>query len=256
MTHPTRNPNAQEPTSKDVRRVSSFVVLVLMLLFAAPLTASDRDFELESKVHRALSANDPLKKLNLFVRVIDGKASLSGAVPSAELRQQALRIAEKVDGVLAVRGDGLYVASSGPKAKPMIVVPLEDRPTQTRSASPGSPPSDSRTPFSPTPSPRPADTGEQITLLAPEAALRPARAPEPARLTVNPRSAPPVVALTPAVEGLRRNNPRFQQIRTQVRNATVYIYPGNTSGEDVMLFAQAVRRLSGVQHVIVASGSP
>lgn len=248
MTHPTRNPNAYEPASKDVRRVSSFVVLVLMLLFASPLVAADRDFELESKVHRALSANGPLKKLNLFVRVVDGKASLSGAVPSAELRQQALRIAERVDGVLAVRGDGLYVSSSGQNAKPMIVLPLEDRPTQTRSASPGSPPLPA--------TPRPADAGQQITLLAPEAAPRPARAPEPAQLTANPRSAPLVVALTPAVEGLRRNNPRFQQIRTQVRNATVYIYPGNTSGEDVMTFAQAVRRLSGVQHVIVASGSP
>ena len=85
--------------------------------------------------------------------------------------------------------------------------------------------------------------------------MSPARVQEPARLTANPRPAAPVVSLAPAVESLRRNSPRFQQIRILVRETTVYIYPGDTSGDDVMTFAQTVRRLAGVQHVIIASGS-
>jgi hypothetical protein len=242
MTYATRNPNDLPPAAPAGRCVSAFAVFVLIFLFAAPVGAADGDFELESKVHQALSRKAALKTANLFVRVQGGTATLSGAIASRELKQEAIRSAQSVEGVLTVRADGLYVSSSAQRSKPTIVIPLEDRPTQTRSASP-------------TLTPPRADAGQQIVLLAPEAALLPPRPAEPARLTAHPRPAPPAVDLAPAVEALRQNNPRFQRIRTQVSEATVYIYPNKSSSDDVTSFAQAVRRLSGVQHVVIASAS-
>ncbi|HTU92940.1 MAG TPA: hypothetical protein VMF69_22860 [Gemmataceae bacterium] len=83
----------------------------------------------------------------------------------------------------------------------------------------------------------------------------PARVPEAARLTANPHPAAPSVSIAAAIENLRKREARYQQIRARVQGTTVYIFPGDTASEDAMTFAQAVRRLPGVQHVIVDSGS-
>jgi hypothetical protein len=98
-------------------------------------------------------------------------------------------------------------------------------------------------------------TGQQITLLAPEMASPPANAPEAARLTANPRPTSPAVAIAETIEQLRRRDSRYQQIRARVQGSTVYIMPGETATEDAMTFAQSVRRLPSVQHVIMDSSS-
>jgi hypothetical protein len=101
----------------------------------------------------------------------------------------------------------------------------------------------------------PTRTGQQIALLAPEIAAPPTRAPEAARLTGNPRLESPSIAIAAAIQNLRRRDARYQQIRTRVEGTTVYIIAGETAGEDAMMFAQAVRRLPGVQHVIIDSST-
>lgn len=275
MTHTGWNLSGNDPTSVDVRPVSSFAFLALILLLATQSQAADKpagpapvassparltdDLQVGTKVREALVKDAELSRLNLSVHVSGGTASLSGPVPSLDLKQRAIRIVKRVEGVYMVRGDGLYVSPSVRRTKPSLVLLDDDRPTQTRSASPGATQMNTTSAPLPDPSSRsPAmdsnsspDRG--VTLLAPEAVASPLRTREPACLTANPRPASAVAALAPAVENLRRSKPRFQQIRILVRDSTVYIYPGNTSGEDVMAFAQAVRRLEGVQHVIVGS---
>lgn len=208
--------------------------------------------EIEIKIFRALRKDAQLKPLSLGVHMVGGVAKLSGPVPSPEVKKRVIAIAARVEGVLQVNARDLYISSAAHGSKPMTVIIPEDQPTQTRSASPRSPSSGQARP------PREGGIGvpsEQITLLAPEVAPHPPRAPEPARLTTNPRPASLVHSIAPAVEHLRRRDKRFQSIRTQVRGAAVCIFPSDAPEEDAMRFAQAVRRLPGVQHVIVASGS-
>lgn len=277
MIHAAWNMSGNDPASVDVRPVSSFAFLVLILLLASQSQAADKpaepklppssparitdDLQIGAKIREALVKDAELARLNLSVRVSNGTSWLSGPVPSLDLKQRAIRIVKRIEGVYTVRGEGLYVAPSVRPPKQTLVLLEDDRPTQTRSASPGSTRTD--LPANPLPDPSSRSTGTDradslegtVTLLAPEAAASPLRTREPAQLTANPRAASTVASLAPAVESLRRHSPRFQQIRTLVRESTVFIYPVDTPGEDVMRFVQAVRRLDGVQHVIVASGS-
>jgi len=174
----------------------------------------------------------------LGVHISGGIADLSGPVPTVELQRKALAIVQRVEGVLAVNAKDLYVSLSDQGGKRLSVLLQDDHPTQTRSASPGSPA---------------GGTGQQVALLAPEMLAPAARGAEAARLTAHPHPASPAVSLSAAIEHLRRRETRYQQIRIQVQGTTVYVFPGGTTSEDAMTFAQAVRRLPGVQHVIMAA---
>jgi hypothetical protein len=263
MTQTGWNRSGAKPTSPDVRLIVSLSLLALMrfaaahaadrpagpFLFTSSPTRAATDIEVQTRVRRALGKDAQLASLNLGVHMSGGIAKLSGPVPSVDLKQRAIQIAGKVQGVLEVNARDLYLSSAAQGAKRLSIVIPDDRPTQTRAASPHSRSNDAM------PLRDAASTDHHVTLLAPEMAAPPARSAEPARLTAHPRPRPPAVSLAPAVERLRRREMRFQQIRVQVEDATVRIFPSDTRGEDVMAFAQAVRRLPGVQHVIVASGS-
>jgi hypothetical protein len=206
------------------------------LFVSSPRTP--KDIEIETRVRRALRQDAQLRPLNLGVHVSGGIARLSGPVPAAQLKQKALSIAGRVDGVLAVSAKELYLSTDEPSGKRLSIRIQEEPPTQTRAASPASPL---------------GNTSPQITLLAPETAAPAVRVPQAARLTANPHPASPALAIAAAIENLRQREARYQQIRARVRDTTVYLFAGDTASEDAMTFAQAVRRLPGVQHVILNS---
>jgi hypothetical protein len=272
MTHTSWNMSGNDPASGDVRRISSLLILALVLLvWCAPVqaadtpvgpflftssTRSDKDIEIETKILRALRKDAQLKGLNLGVHMSGGIARLSGPVPSPQLKQQVIAIVERVEGVLKVNVKDLYISGTANGRKQIIVIPEDEQPTQTRSASPRVLSSVTEPQRQDGGSAVPPAASQQVTLLAPEAVTRPVRVPEAACLTAHPRPASLADAIPSAIERLRRNNTRFQSIRTQVQGSSVHIFPSDAPGEDPMTFAQAVRRLPGVQHVIVASGSP
>ena len=255
MTHTARNTSGNDRASADVRFAPTILFLSLFLLgFPTRLPAADeplgpflfvssirtpKDIAIEAKIRRALRQDAQLRPLNLGVHVSGGIAKLSGPVPAAELQKRAIKIAGHVDGVLTVTAKDLYISTAEPNGQRLSVRIEDDPPTQTRAASP----------------PRPGETDRQITLLAPEIMAAPARVPEAARLTANPHPVSPAVSIAAAIENLRQREARYQQLRARVRDTTVYIFAGDTSTEDAMTFAQAVRRLPGVQHVILSSGS-
>src|SRR5579875_227136 len=226
-------------------------------------TRTPKDIEIEARVRRVLRQDAQLRPLNLAVHVRGGVASLSGPVPTAELKQKAVTIAQHVEGVLTVSAKDLYLSTSEQGGKRLSVLIPDDRPTQTRSASPGSPSPEGGWRIEDEGTRQRTTQSQQITLLAPEMPA-PAVSPLPpphlreerrggARLTAHPHPASPAVSLSAAIEHLRRRETRYQQIRIQVQGTTVYVFPGGTTSEDAMTFAQAVRRLPGVQHVIMAA---
>ncbi len=284
MIHAVGNMSGKNPASVIVRSTSVLVLLTLMLfasgglgpihaadkgselsLFPSSTTQITKDVELETRILRTLRQDGELGPLNLGVHVRGGVAKLSGPVPTAELKQRAIRILRHVDGVLTVSAGDLYISSSAKGRKRVAIVIQDDLPTQTRAASPPVPGGGNGIAAqadSPLLAPQKSvhqaagpGTERQVTLLAPEMIAPPGHGPEPARLTGNPRSASPGASLAAAIEQLRRREIRYQQIRARVQGTTVYILPGETAGEDAMTFAQAVRRLPGVQHVILDSNS-
>jgi hypothetical protein len=64
-------------------------------------------------------------------------------------------------------------------------------------------------------------------------------------------AAAPSPALSAAIERLRQDDPRFRGIQAEVRGGLVLVRGGDTPGEHVMAFAQAVTRLPGVERVVV-----
>lgn len=284
MTHKVWNMSGKNQAAVGVRPAFAVLFLALVLLVpsgrvraagepsrpnlvSSSSTQTTKDVELEARVLRALRQDAELVPLNLGVHISGGTAKLSGPVPTTELKQRAVKIVERIDGVLRVSAGDLYISSSAKGRKRVPVLIQYDQPTQTRAASPPSPSStsetlaqsDSRLPiFHPQKSSIqvvPAGAGQQITLLAPEMADPTAHVPEAACLTGNPRPASPSVSIVAAIEQLRQRDMRYQRIRARVQGTTVYVIPGETAVEDAMMFAQAVRRLAGVQHVILDSSS-
>jgi osmotically-inducible protein OsmY len=259
MTHTGRNMSGNGRTSGDVRAYAASVFLMLVLLgLPAEIRAADErtgpsfsasirtanDIETEARILRTLRKDAQLGPLNLGVHVAGGTAKLTGPVPTAELKKRAITIAKNVEGVLAVQSRDLYVSSSDQGRKRMSVLIQDDPAAQTRAASPPLPSNDGGRP-----------SRNEITLLAPEIAAPPPRVGEAARLTANPRSVSPAVSLASAVEQLRQREARYQQIRARVQGTTVFVLPGDAADENAMMFAQAVRRLPGVEHVIISSRS-
>jgi hyperosmotically inducible protein len=68
---------------------------------ASPLQTANMgpDTEITSRVRQALSARADLKSQQIFVDTADGVVTLSGAVDSTALRDQAKQIARRVTGV-------------------------------------------------------------------------------------------------------------------------------------------------------------
>ena len=91
MTNTTWNKSDGDPASSDVRRVSSFAFLVLILLFSSRSQAADKppapnrfaslparttdDLQVATKIREALVKDAELRRLNLSVRVSGGMAS-------------------------------------------------------------------------------------------------------------------------------------------------------------------------------------
>ena len=217
------------------------------------------DFKLEIQALAALNQDASISPLNLSVQVRNRVAHLSGAVPTAELRRQAITIVEKVPGILEANTKKLIVTRA-PRSEQRLTLPLEDeKPTETRSASPGALAARDSAPLLPDrfkTAPPPTDsTPRTIALLAPEAVASPPRRPQTGRLTANPRPRPNAVSLDASIDRLRQSDHHYRAIRAEVQGATVHIFTGDTAGEHVMAFARAIARIPGVERVVLKDSS-
>jgi hypothetical protein len=280
MTQMVSNPTTQP---RVVRATGPIVVLALLgavvLMVSAKVGAADKpeaapplltlsargdnaeDLRIEVAALTVLRSDPQLAGLNLYVRIAKGIVYLTGEVPSAELKAQAIRLVGKVKGVLDVRSSELYVRKASTNKRMTLVIDV-DRPTQSSSASPSfrSGVTGPGTTVDPsqqnTVAPKSTSSGQSVTLLAPETTSSPTRITEPTRLTAHPRPHPPTASLATAVERVRQSQSRYQFIRTQIVDSTVRIYPSpQATTEDLMAFAQSVQRLPGVRNVVIENAS-
>jgi hypothetical protein len=211
------------------------------LVLPAAARSRLRDLELTVHARRALHTDARLGPLHLGVSVRDGVATLWGPVPAVEDARRAAKVLEAVAGIAAVRSE-LRLEKGRPNDLLALPLPV-DPPTRTATASPD-PVSGSlgtltrRNParFAPAAeAPPPA-----VALGAPVAAP----APAPAAASPSPSE---------AVEALRQSERRFRRIRAEVRDGTVWVYPGDTPRQDVMAFYQVLSRIPGVERVVIKS---
>lgn len=240
-------------------RAAALLLALAALAAIPPAFAGDREAEQREAdarqklyVRRALGEDAGLAPYagDIWVEVRGTTAVLSGKVPSAALRQRALFMAGQVKGIGAVGGADLHV------------VPQDGVPDLPSPFPEGAPPRaalagnsrDGRTTQAPrTPDPAEPEPPPAVTLLAPVPASGPAQ-PQPSvpivqMLPPRPLSEPPDLAS--AVEALRRKEERFGRLTVEVRQKTVYLRGTAARWGDVNDLASAVRRLPGVEAVIL-----
>lgn len=214
---------------------------------------SFRDIKLTVHARRALSEDPVLAELNLSVQVRNGVATVSGPVTADSLAGRAVRRLESVPGIYEVRNE-TYVARP-PKNEEVALAPFVNTPSVKSEppvvgeligqAEPELPV------IAPTPPPvvlPPPSAGVQASV----SLLAPVVIPE-SKVPATPTAAGSAGASTPAIDQLRRTDPRFRPIVARAEGGTVYLQGGNATGEDVMAFAQAISQLPGVERVVVQS---
>lgn len=258
MRHTARITNRQHSTCLDVRSIAFVFLGTIALVCPCSVVVAEgvpADFKLEIQALAALNQEATIAPLNLSVQVRNRVAHLSGAVPTAEVRRKAISIVEKIPGILEANTKKLIVTRA-PRSQQRLTLPLEDeKPTETRSASPGAlamHDSALLMPDRPKTAPPPIDSAPRaVALLSPEAVISPPRGPQSGRLTANPRSRPNTVPLDSSINRLRQSDRHYRAIRTEVQGATVHIFTGDTPGEHVMAFARAVASIPGVERVVL-----
>lgn len=246
------------------RRLAGLLLVALAGVVALPPAfPADRDAEqraADSKqklyVLRALGDDPALAACtDIWVDVDGTTASLRGKVPSAMLKQRALFVAGRVKGVATVNGDGLEVVTRD--GLPDLPSPFPE----------GTPPRDTlagnhkggRTTQAPKktdlPDPLPPPLHESVILLPPVPLTGPTSRQEtdPPVVMLHPRPLTTQPDLSSAVEALRQKDDRFRRVRVEVRQKTVYLRGAVRRWDDVNDLANAVRRLPGVEAVILDS---
>lgn len=206
------------------------LILGGLVWLAGNLHAADPDCDLLLKVKAAIAAEPSLRSLNLMISVQDGIAVIGGPVPAANLKEPLVKAVKAVPGISDARVSCWIPAREDAlpglvKAKLHPVVPVQPMGLAATSA------------YSPVPPPAPP---------AP---------PGPKEYPTIPSPQVPVVPsqdVAAAVEQVRRSDRRFEGLVLAVNAGTITIAGTVRDGSEVWDLAAAVRKVPGVDKVIVA----
>jgi osmotically-inducible protein OsmY len=207
------------------------------------------DARLTLEARRLILQDRELARFNLGVSINQGVAVVWGRVPSETLARRALEHVRQIRGIFEVHEE-------------LQILPFEfgteppDNPPERRDlnrvvSSPGA--LMGRTGRKPPVVVDPAPIGAAVTLLPPvpaTVACPPAKLDPPAVL-LPPATSALSASLESAVEQLRRSDRRFEQVRAEVRQGTVYLSGTGARTEDIRELAQQVSRLPGVAGVVI-----
>ncbi len=229
-------------------------LLVLVAAGAAPPGAGPgvADDTQTLYIRRAFEDDTLLKdhRGDIFVSVRGPTATLTGTLPSEMLKRRALRLA-RVPGIEEVR-DELRVVT--PTGEPDVPTPFPDGPPPGELT--GRPKGERTTQVPrktdlPEPDPRPS-LADAVSLGQPVPITSSPAAPNrgPAEMGP-PRPLAAAPDLSAAVEALRQKEPRWQRVTVEVRQKTVYLRGTVGRWNDVNDLTNAVRRLPGVEAVVL-----
>src|ERR1043166_3208407 len=115
--HYFRNPvKAKEKIMHRTSCIKYGVLVVLVILLAAPVGAATPDAWITTKTKLALLTTEGVSGTAIHVDTILGKVTLHGKVPSSEAKAKAESIVKKIDGVREVRNLVQVVTPQNEKA--------------------------------------------------------------------------------------------------------------------------------------------
>jgi hypothetical protein len=222
---------------------------------AAP--AINADWLLTVQARQALLKDDRLAPLNLGVRVERRIATVSGAVPSADLARRAESRLRQVPGMAGVQNE-LHVLCPGdplaevllqpvpqpaaPFGKPLVPGNFRPRAELTGRGEEHQPAS------VPGVLPQPGKRSAAAAALISTPPISIPHPPDPGPATI---PSPGPVGLETAIERLRQGDMRLRMIRIEVQEGMVHLRGIGARAEDLMQLAGAVSRLPGVKRVVV-----
>lgn len=231
-------------------RLLAVAILVVTGTVAAadPFAAPDSDAVLTVKVRGALAADKELAGLNLLVSVADRVAVVGGGVPDKELTDRVEKAARSVKGLKEVKVE-CWVASVDDPLTKLVGDRLKD-PLPVAPTKPRLPPVLSLTP---------PDRRSDGTVTAQRIPATPAGFlldPRPAVSELPyPTIAPPAVPTTPVdpIATAKAREPRFATLTVELKDGTATIGGRAKSQSDAWDFAAHVRKLPGVERVVVGN---
>lgn len=247
-------------------RVKTLCTLVL-LAPAANGGDPPTDAELAQRVQTVLTADRVLKSRSLVVSVVDGVAVVGGPVASADEAARVRQLLRVVPGLTDAKVSAWVPAVEDPlKQKVAERLKARDVPTVVASADPRpsgrvvvqryAPPA-AATPLL---LEQPAAQGQKPLPSRTDAAYSPVPGPPPAAPDGPPQypTIPsPAVPTTPmddvesAVEVVKAGDPRFAGLSARVSAGVVTIDGAVTEAEDAWAFAAGVRKVPGVDRVLL-----
>jgi hypothetical protein len=255
-----------------------------------PARGPTSDAALAGQASAALAADPELAGLNLIVDVVHGAAEVGGPVPRMELAHRIEAVLKAVPGLTSVTVTVWVPASQDPLSRfvgkelrgttkprvaeraritstpPLVIVPhpepMADSPVRFDQLPPN-PPED---PSQVTVRRIPASPGGALYLLDPVgptgAAVTPLPMPAPAAAVgrAYPTSPPTAVPASPAglgaiavgIDAVRSADPRFVGLTVAVRGGTATIAGTARRVADAWDLASAIRRVPGVERVVIA----
>ncbi|HKI37602.1 MAG TPA: BON domain-containing protein [Gemmataceae bacterium] len=243
---------------------ASFLALVALLATIPPAFARDpaseqREADARQKlyVRRAFDEDAGLAPhaCDVWVEVRGTTVVLSGKLPSATLKQRALFLAGQVKGVAVARGDDLQVEpKDGFSDLPSpFIEGVPPHGTLAGNHKDGRTTDAPKMADVPQSGPSPASRSLFVTLEppVPVTGLSSSAPPGPAVQILQPRPLPDPPDLPSVIEALRRKDERFRRVTIEVRQRSVYLRGTVGRWDDVTELANAVRRLPGVEAVIL-----
>jgi hypothetical protein len=222
-----------------------------------PAIAVNADLRHELLARQALMREPLLAPLNLGVRVHNHVAVLWGPVPSPELAGRALDLLKQVPELIEVRNElHVQTAENATAAVPPVPPPLRPLALQNgpRSPAPSTGILTGHSILFPQGSPSPAAHPEWRP--PDQEAFAPAGPLLPAIVIPRPKAAETLEIdkgdwLIEAVTQIQRSEPRFRQLRVEVRGRTVRLDGEAPRWADVHDLAQRITRLAGVERLVL-----
>lgn len=247
------------------RSVKWFLLLLTQGLLVLPVSAGGipprppvpptsalgkiRDLAATVRVRRLVQQDPMLAKLNLGVEVENGVLVVWGPVPSEEVGKHAVNLLQSVHGIVRVKSD-FYLDRSREQLLVDLTRPV-DAPERFEVAKPeietGKLTPKTREPALPVV--RTEEQGQEgLTLYAPRKVLS-------AKMEANGPSenmASKAGTLAEEVQRIRQAEVRFRGIVVQIRDRTIVVRRGEASGRDLMDLMQQLRRIPGIEAVLLA----
>jgi len=244
--------------------------LPVVLAAEPPAIGAGADLRHELLARQALLNDRVLAPLNLGVRVHKHVAVLWGPVPSADLGRRAVEVLKQLPELIEVQNE-LHVRppEEAPPDVPPLPPPLRPLPLQDGPRPPAPSTGILTRHSTPLPQASPAPVEPPPWTPPDQAAFAPRQNAGPLLPFIDiPRPSTAATAasdqgewLIEAVTRVQRSNPRFRQLRPEVRGRTVRLDGTVQRWDDAQELARRLTHLPGVEHVVLgdirtASASP